>query len=132
MDYEDSQPYKLGLIYRRLADLLMDPTTTFAEIGKFEADMGCNLILSLVPNADSPLNGPDGATGADVETSPIDSLSFDEIVQTPTIIALQDLLSTVRGYFRYEADPREQAVREKAMRISMYAAMAALEEADDG
>ena len=43
---------------------------------------------------------------------------------------LQQLFEDVRGFFRYEAEPLEQAKREKAMRETMYGYMDAKEKDD--
>ncbi|MDA8128726.1 MAG: hypothetical protein M0Z73_08545 [Betaproteobacteria bacterium] len=56
MKFEDTQPYKLGLIYRQLADLLMDPKTDMRDLTEFGAKMGFKVAIEIVPDVDSPLN----------------------------------------------------------------------------
>ena len=60
MNYENTQPYKLGLIYQHLADLLLNPNTEMNDLAKFGAKMGCKFSIEVVPDADSPLNGDTG------------------------------------------------------------------------
>jgi hypothetical protein len=60
MDYEDTQPYKLGLIYQQLADMLMNPNTDMRHLAEFGAKMGCKFSIEVVADADSPLNGNTG------------------------------------------------------------------------
>lgn len=57
MKFEDTQPYKLGLIYRQLADLLMNPKTDMRDLAEFGAKMGFKVGIEIVPDDDSPLNG---------------------------------------------------------------------------
>jgi len=60
MNYEDSQPYKLGLIYKQVADMLMNPTTDMHDLAEFGARMRCKVSIEFVPDEDSPLNGDAG------------------------------------------------------------------------
>jgi hypothetical protein len=60
MNYEDTQPYKLGLIYKQIADLLMNPTTDMHDLAEFGARMGCKFSIEVVADEASPLNGDIG------------------------------------------------------------------------
>ena len=58
---KDTQPYKLGLIYKQLADLLLNPTTTMRDLAEFGAKMGCKFSIEVVADESSPLMS--GGTG---------------------------------------------------------------------
>jgi hypothetical protein len=60
MNYEDTQPYKLGMIYKQLADLLLNPTTDMHDLAEFGTKMGCKFSIEVVPDEASPLNGDAG------------------------------------------------------------------------
>ncbi len=57
MKFENTQPYKLGAIYRQLGDLLMNPKTDMRELAEFAAKIGFRIGIDIVPDEDSPLNG---------------------------------------------------------------------------
>ncbi len=50
--FEDTQPYKLGLIYRQMADLLMNPKTDIRDLVEFSRKHGFKLNIEILPNED--------------------------------------------------------------------------------
>ena len=60
MVYEDTHPYKLGLIYKQLADMLMNPATDMRDLAEFGAKMGCKFSIEVVADEASLLNGGTG------------------------------------------------------------------------
>jgi hypothetical protein len=61
MNYENTQPYKLGLLYKQLADMLMNPDTDMHDLAEFGAKMGCKFSIEVVADETSPLMS--GGTG---------------------------------------------------------------------
>ena len=47
VDYNNTQPYKLGLIYKKLGDMLMNPKTDIQELVNFTKKLGCKVSVSL-------------------------------------------------------------------------------------
>lgn len=48
-DYKRTQPYLLGLRYRKLAETLMDPKTDIRDLCDIAGELGCRIALELVP-----------------------------------------------------------------------------------
>lgn len=57
MEYKETQPYKLGLIYKRLGELLMNPKTDMRDLAEFGEKIGVKFKLEVVPDEDSLING---------------------------------------------------------------------------
>lgn len=57
MNYTESQPYKLGLLYKTLGELFMNPKTDLGALTVVCQELGFKLTLELVPENDSPLLG---------------------------------------------------------------------------
>ena len=47
VDYKNTQPYKLGLIYKELGEMLMNPKTDIQELVSFSRGLGCKVSISL-------------------------------------------------------------------------------------
>ena len=47
VDYKNTQPYKLGLIYKELGEMLMNPKTDIQELVRFSRGLGCKVSISL-------------------------------------------------------------------------------------
>ncbi len=47
--YEQSAPYQLGLMYRTMGELLMNPETTVRELQNAASDFGVRLQFAIVP-----------------------------------------------------------------------------------
>ena len=47
VDYKKTQPYKLGLIYKELGDMLMNPKTDIQDLVNFSRGLGCKVSVSL-------------------------------------------------------------------------------------
>jgi hypothetical protein len=57
MAFEDSHPYKLGLIYRELGDLLMNKDTTINELAVFGNLYGLVFSIEVKGDENSPIYG---------------------------------------------------------------------------
>lgn len=46
--YEETQPYKLGLLYKQLGEMLMDERTDMRDLAATAAYLGCRVTVELV------------------------------------------------------------------------------------
>lgn len=57
LEYEQTQPYRLGMLYKKLGEMLMDPHTTMRDIAEFGHNVGFQIGIEIQPVNDSELNG---------------------------------------------------------------------------
>jgi hypothetical protein len=48
IDYTQTQPYRLGKLYKELGEMLMDPRTDIRDLTAAAEYLGCNITISLV------------------------------------------------------------------------------------
>ncbi|WP_353327592.1 hypothetical protein [Chitiniphilus shinanonensis] len=46
-DYTQTQPYRLGKLYKELGEMLMDPRTDLSVLAVVAHHLGCNITISL-------------------------------------------------------------------------------------
>ena len=57
MNYEDTQPYRLGRLYKQLGEALMSPKTDMRDLAEIGTRLGIRFKIEVVPDENSPING---------------------------------------------------------------------------